>query len=494
MAVTILQQPQLITPVYNPIILALNSDKKTETNFQYLLELVIDGSTITPLLEIPSNPDGYGVADIHKHLESYVTTNLETANLSIFRKMEDSYIEYGVNIYEEYDVSGTTTVFSASTYSATTYTFNGVETTLDFIDWDYNDYVMETSTPGKFLTTIPTEGITVKEDDMLFVNYYNQTTNTTNYLEVTTSNGGVYQFTNVYQPTSTSTKFLTVAVGPYHLKNSTTSYTATTGTYPVIQDTTDWYTFKLLDFSGGTTSETKKVYINRVCSKFENYNLLYLDARGSYLNFNFDLASKKTRSVERKSYYQNVGSFNPNTLQWDYNTYDRGTRVINTVSKDKYNLTSNWVTEWDGNRIEDLISSPDVYRLLPGTITYNTQSTDGILSYSDNGGLLQLAVTAHGLSVGDIVLIYSTIPAYNNIYVYITSIDTVDAFTVNFPYNGNSLTGTDKIDYVTVTATPGSLIGVNVDTNSIEVKQKNTTKNINYTLDITYSFLNNSQK
>lgn len=493
MAITILQSPQNIQPVYNPIILALDSDKKTELNFQYIIKVEVDGTEVASL-PISSNPDGYGVIDLHKHIEPYVTSSINTSSLATFRKIEDSYVEYSVSLFEEYDVSGTTTQFSAATYTATTYAYNGVVDWLDFRNYDYTDYVMSTASTGNFLTTIPTEGVTMKTTDSSYINFYNQTTNTTNFLEVTTSNGGVYRIANPWQPSVDATKFLQAAVGPFNLANTTSTVTMMSGTYPIIQDSTEYYTVRLLDLSGNPTSNSYRVNIDRVCSKFDTYQMLYMDKDGSYLNFNFDLAHKLNTTVSKKSYNKILGSFSPTTLEWGYSPADRSKKIMDVTINDKYTITSNWVTEADGNRIVDLISSPEVYHLRDSTVSYADTTPIGILTLSNDGGLLQVESAGHGYVVGDLVRFNNVIPAYQNVYAYVTEVTSSSLFTVNYPYSSNSLNGTDEVIKQTVTVTGGDLIAVNIDTNSIEVKQKLNTKMINYTVDFSYTFTNYRQR
>ncbi len=414
MAISILQSPSQLQPVYNPIILALDSTQKAQTNFTYIIKIEVDGNEVVAL-PISSNIDGYGVIDAHKHIENYVTNSIDTTSLATFRKIEDSYVEYSFKLFEQYDVSGTTTQFSAATYTATTYAYNGVEDWLDFRNYDYTDYVISSASTGNFLCTIPTDGVTMKTTDSSYINFYNQTTNTTNFLEVTTSNGGVYRITNPWQTSVAATKFLQAAIGPFNIANTTSTVTMMSGTYPIIQDTTEYYDVRLLDVSGNPTSQSIRVNIDRICSKFEDYQLLYMDTQGSYLPFYFNLSSKKTITADKKDFYQQAGSFNPNTLQWGYESYDRGRRIIDVQKKNTYALTSNWVTQEDGDRIEELIYSPDVYRLLDGTVTYSAATTDNVVGYSDNAGLLQLTVTSHGLSLGTLVRMYDTNTAYNNV-------------------------------------------------------------------------------
>jgi hypothetical protein len=493
MAITILQSPMPLQPVYNPIILALDSTQKAQTNFQYIVEVIINGTTASTM-NINSNPDGYGVADFHQHVSPYLSSSISTTSLATFRRVEDSFTEYSLKLYEQYDVSGITTTFSAATYTATTYAYNGVIPTLDFRNYDYTDYVMSSGSTGEWLTSIPDNELTMETNGVGIVNYYNASTNTTNFLEIRTSNGGVYRITNTLHPTSSSNLILGVAIGPWSIANTTSTVTMMSGTYPIIQDSTDYYDCRLLDVSGNPTSQTIRVNIDRRCSKFEDYQLIYMDTQGSYLPFYFNLSSKKTISADKKDFYQQAGSFNPNTLQWGYESYDRGRRIIDVQKKTTYALTSNWVTQEDGDRIEELIYSPDVYRLLAGTITYTSGTPIGITTLFNDGGLLQIESAGHGYVVGDLVRFNNTIPAYQNVYAYVTKVTSSSVFTVNYPYSSASLTGTDEVIKQTVTVTSGNLIGVNVNTNSTEIFKRVNKKNFNYNIVIENSLRDNSQK
>lgn len=101
MAISILKQPQVFTPVYNPIMIILDSDKKSETNFQYIIDVLING-TEESRLKVQSTPDGYGVVNIQKHVEPFVTFDLSHTETDIFQKIPNSYTKYSVALSEEY--------------------------------------------------------------------------------------------------------------------------------------------------------------------------------------------------------------------------------------------------------------------------------------------------------------------------------------------------------------------------------------------------------
>ena len=494
MAITIKLQPQLWQPTYNPIILVLDSDKKSETNFQYLVDLYVDG-TLSSTLNVSSNPDGYGVIDLHKHIEQHITYDLETdLSGSLFQQIPNSYKSYSVVLSEEYDVSGTTTVFTGSTVmTGETYANNMVMDYLDYIDFDYTDYILSSGTTGSLITSM-NNNVTVRPNDRMWVNLYNHTTDTAKYLEIVTSNGGVYRIINGYNTSNSSNKFLTVGVGPYNLMNTNSSVITVSGVQPIIQDSTESYYFRMVDVAGNPTSRNYSVTLNRNCFKWDVYNLLYLDKYGSFLNFNFELARKINKTVERKSYTRNIGSYNPTTNTWGYNTYDRGkTTLSNSINKSTQ-ITSNWVSQSEGERVLDLFESPEVYLCQdPSQTVLSYGSPVGILTYSNTGGYLNVESTGHPFNIGDWVQLVNTIPQYNNIVAYVHSA-TTNNVVLTYPYSSASLNGTDSIREVTYTNSGGNIVAINIDTNSLEFKERNNIKNINYQITFSYPFNDNVQR
>ena len=152
------------------------------------------------------------------------------------------------------------------------------------------------------------------------------------------------------------------------------------------------YTVTLMD--SGLPSFASQVYsfdINRDCSPYENFELIYLDRFGSFIPFNFDRASKQTISNKKTDFKQNYGSYNSvaNTYGWEGK--DRGTKRLDTDIRELINIQSNWVTEVQGAKVIELMNSPEVY-LNDGTqlisINIKTSSlvqkkriTDGLINY-----------------------------------------------------------------------------------------------------------------
>ena len=76
MAITIKVQPQDVQSTYNEVVVVLDSTNKSKEKFQYSVDIAVNGD-FTSRLKIQSNPQGYGVVNISKHLEPFIYSNLD---------------------------------------------------------------------------------------------------------------------------------------------------------------------------------------------------------------------------------------------------------------------------------------------------------------------------------------------------------------------------------------------------------------------------------
>ena len=101
MAISILLEPQAFQPVYNEVITVLDSTNKAETNFEYIIDISVDG-VATSQMKVTSNPEGYGVLDLHRHLEGFVSHDIDTTDLATFQLIPNSFIKYSIALSESY--------------------------------------------------------------------------------------------------------------------------------------------------------------------------------------------------------------------------------------------------------------------------------------------------------------------------------------------------------------------------------------------------------
>lgn len=274
--------------------------------------------------------------------------------------------------------NGTTTIISdPATFTGNKHALNNVLNWRDVPNWNALDYVIDIVDRGKFLTNLPST-MKTRLDDRFTFNFFNDSLNPTKtFLKVVTSDSRTYYFEN---NASTQQTFLSVSVGAYDLANSDTELYSgfVSDAPPVITSDTDSYTVELVDNSGDTMTEVRTFEIDRTCTNYDNYKLIYLNKAGSFTAFNFELAHSKNVSARKKNYQQNYGSYNATSNSYGWSDSDRGTRRLDTDITETYTINSNYVKEAYGNLIEDLIISPEVYHLDNGVLRSIDVLTDSV--------------------------------------------------------------------------------------------------------------------
>ena len=109
-------------------------------------------------------------------------------------------------------------------------------------------------------------------------------------------------------------------------------------------------------------------YINRDCNYcwyngLQNFNgnatqsqpvqLTFLNRRGSYEYYTFNKDSQRTIQVQKKEWMNN--------MSWNY---EQGQRINSVLSQDveiDYVVNSDWVSQYDQNWLEEILTSPEVY-------------------------------------------------------------------------------------------------------------------------------------
>ncbi len=559
MAITIKVEPQDFTPAYNEVMVVLDSTNKSEPKFQYVVDINV-GGVYSSRIKVQSNPAGFGVFNLSKHLESYVSSNIDIADKTLFKKIEDSYVDYDIDLSEEYvlttsfttvtnnggfcqynyasphnfvdgdfvtvssssvpaydgvqeitSVPSTTAIVTTEVYSATAtgdtvlsnntttiiadaavfsstkYIVNNVVDWVEFPSFDIADYDISPAGLGKFLTNLPSTA-DVKLDDRVTANFYNPVSGEATYLYVV-SNTGTFKYGNSFASTTASTKFLSVGVAPFDLLNDTP--TVVSGALPVIDGDTDSYTIYLADATDVKTSEERVFNIDRRCTEYDNYNLIYLNKGGSFSSFNFDLASEENVSVTKKRYNKNYGEYNDSLVEYSYATSDRGTDILDTDITDTYTVTSNYISEATGGLIKDLITSPEVYHLSGNTYTYEAAKLiNAVVDYS---GLTQVNMGVHGYSVGDVVRFENfSNSTYDNDFTIVNVLGAT-AFVVNKSFVAVSYGGTEQVKRRVFDA-DGVFRAVDITTTGVKIKKRLTDRLVNYTISFKYSTKNNVQR
>lgn len=252
----------------------------------------------------------------------------------------------------------------ASTTTTTKYIFNGISKWVDFPSYDFTDLTLSALNDVLYCSLDQTKTFDLDINSRLWINMFKDTMDPAAFvadLTVTTDNGS-YTITNPYiTAASEAQKSQMMKIGPYDLTNTNSTVVVNSGSLPMFDSDTTNYTVSYT--YGIVFTQTYSFNIVDYCSRFDKYNFLYLDRDGCFIPTTFNLLSKTSKTLKKTNYKKGYGSFNGTT--WGYNTYDRGSKRLNTEIKEVINITSDWVNEYMSGFVEDMLESPEVYVVDP---------------------------------------------------------------------------------------------------------------------------------
>jgi len=249
--------------------------------------------------------------------------------------------------------TGAKTFFSGLSSASNFVVFNGVIDHQQLANFDgYNTYNINTGSTKKLLTNLPDE-FPIKLDNKCYVNFFTNQNYNISGLYIKTDTGGEYKINNI----STSSVMLTIGVAPSNITAST--YSTISGATSAFTDNVSSYQVYLVDSSNNRISEIKSFVIDDNCSRYTNYELLFMDRKGAFSPFNFDLQSTRTINVERSQYQSTLGYLSG--FKWSFDSSSVGNQVLNTSASEELELQTNWLTETQSFYFKELISSPVVF-------------------------------------------------------------------------------------------------------------------------------------
>jgi hypothetical protein len=372
MSITINQQPQAFTPIYNESVFVLTSTNTGETNFKFVCDIYLEGgSTYIARVLLNTIPGTSNcVFDAHRIVENYLTSDI--AQTTGFAKNTNSYIRFFVKFGEQY--GSTPTVYVNLATSATKTAYNGIFDFLDWVGYNYSDWQLTKNAEKNCLSNAPlTQSIEL--DQSLSLYFAPSGANTAYQLEVTTydSNDSIidtYVIDNSF--TAATNYHQRVGVGTRDLNAATLS----TGTQPVIDASVSYYIVTIVDDSFHDVSKDYRFNISSG-SKYTTKRLHFMNKPGGFDAFNFTAIHRRSENITRQSYRQNTGSLSSNA--WSNDKQDRGTVIYDTTIDDSMHLISGYITEEESTWLEELFTSPEIYLesgtdLLPYVVTSSSYS------------------------------------------------------------------------------------------------------------------------
>jgi hypothetical protein len=389
MAITITSSPAPYSSMHENLWFVSSSTNSGTTNFKFVYDVFINGSQVirSKVFPAPSAEGSYGVFDAAPIVRSSVTNYFEPSGNSILVGSNDKIkVDYEVRIGEE--VSGvTTTNLASGSYSAYNFVpplfadvfFMESQTYLDLATY-YSSLQLE-NFKDNFLTERDLDNIAIEYGDNFYASYLKITAGTYSaFVEVVNESEAV---------TSTVSGNITLT-GQFNLFNLEASHINTFAGSTIINANTYGYNFYL---KRGST-QSRVIKLRQKCyPKFQQYNLEFLNRLGGWETKSFTLVNKRSSDFERTSYRRNdwqlVGGQMKNSD--GYNKFNETTFNYAIQHKDKYRLTSDWVTEQDYAWLAQLVSSPIVYMevlgaYFPVTISqtnyeYKLESADKLFNF-----------------------------------------------------------------------------------------------------------------
>ena len=422
MATTIIAQPQVFMPAYNPIKYIIDNADKNEPGFRYIFTIYpatgshIPANVVAQYKTLPVYGTGYGEQDISKLMQSKVGFDTSAFGLDS-AQATNSWYQYDIDLGYEYidninygtsladnggnvqisftahgfvqgdqisitqddlgvanpGVEGLHTILSAT---ANNFTINALYA--DVTDVTINGTV----TYADLRKTIVLDDEAIVDQEVFNGAYNNNINSSDNTPFPYNDFYGVSVDGNLLTSLVYSVPPSTFLGANFYLNLRAYQDIYTVAYYDMSNNFIDNYLVNvpadgIHTFSVGPTALVTEDYyveiINSLGFISEHYlftydnrcainddQLIYLDRMGSWQSFAFQLKTYEKGQVTREQYNQHIDG-QVVSAEWVGVPLQRGFRTYNTNVTKTFDLNTNWMNENDGKRFQELLTSPQVY-------------------------------------------------------------------------------------------------------------------------------------
>ena len=422
---TIIAQPQQLMPAYNPIKYIIDNTNKNEPGFRYIFTIYpaagshIPANVVAQYRVLPVFGTGYGEQDISMLMQSLVTFKLASGQVN------ESWYQYDVDLGYEYidnidyinaladnggnvEISFTAHGFVAgdqvviaqtSTGPVDNPALEGLHTVLSATANDFTVNVLW-STIGNInsngnVTYADLRKTQVLDDEAIVdqevfngayssgiyaigtsfpVSSYDGLSGTQIALSSLTNNSassaalvsGSYSeyfllMCRVYSGVDYNVTFYDVSgnilAGPTTINTADGLYNFNLG--PSQQGITEDFYVEIEGDSAGVPFWTYFFKYDDRCAINEDV-LVYLDRMGSWQTFTFQLKTYEKGQITREQYNQHIDG-EVASSQWVFGPPETGFRTYNTNVSYSLDLNTNWMDQYNADRFQELLTSPQVY-------------------------------------------------------------------------------------------------------------------------------------
>jgi len=414
MATTIIAQPQVLMPAYNPIKYIIDNTDKNEPGFRYIFSIFPNASNtqIAQYRVLPAYSTGYGEQDISRLMQSLVTWKFESGqvNESWYQykiRLGYEYID-NIDYYDPLTIDGLNTNISYTAHgfqvgdqvlivqadlgvanpaleglhtviyaAANDFTVNVLWTTIGDPDINGNvsyadqrktqvldDEIIEDQEVfnGAYSLGIYAQGSFPSADYLGTINPSYALTSLTN---LSTSSTPASITDNIFYLMCRVYSGETYTLTYYDMNNNVLgvdgAYNPADGLYNFPVDTSAYSITE--DFYIELANSAAKFYYyfsyDGRCAINEDI-LYYLDRMGSWQSFNFQLKTYEKGQISREMYNQHIdGQVVSN--EWEYSSDAMGSRTYNINVSNTLDLNTNWMDQYNANRFQELLTSPQVF-------------------------------------------------------------------------------------------------------------------------------------
>lgn len=368
MAITINTTPELYTLGGNPVEFNISSTNSSQPNFKYIVDLYDSTAVLQTRIKLNKDIDNTATVDVSRLLNSLLAANIVKfgdGETECPKLTESGVVQYSIDFGEEY--GSTPVIYSSLTNSGTKYVIYGGLNPLEFNNFLYTNYALDTSTRLFLKKTnygrSSSSPIIIRSGEWDLASYlvlsnnqaYRMRVITTDTLGSQTSSNFLLAYATIG---SNIRKIQTIPTG-FNINN----LTGFGVTQPIISATdTVSYTVQIFDNASVASSEMLYFKVDSSCSKGDEFRFQWLNELGGYDGFTFKAANRPKLDIERKTYKTDATLTNSFTANIDY--YNR--------IQDKITVQSDWLTNDQAEYLSGLLSSPQIYHL------YQDGSVDGI--------------------------------------------------------------------------------------------------------------------
>lgn len=340
MSLTLTQPTGTLLPAFNRINYNLISTNANQPGFKYVVKIYngADELMATAYYDSPANPADSIQFDISKFVQTnfaYTKGILPSATaINSTELLQRFYIK----CYEYYEVGGAfVIVLSSEVVSATKIAFAGAFPLLELKG--FNEALFNGTDNTTYNALSDWNIVKLRSSDSQVFAFYNNGKITSLGLTIHLTNGTISNQT---------------IAAPAYTTETITYFKVTPLTYGSVD-----YIDITLNYNNGAArvSNIATLYIQE-CGKYEPMRLAYLNRYGAYDFLNFDLVSRSTFDIERKSY------------QKDYtdDVFITGSNIVKNLNPvyyvketQKWKITSDYLTDAQSELARQLYSSPLVY-------------------------------------------------------------------------------------------------------------------------------------